>query len=217
MGRPVRFRASSSAEGGIHLDPDVRAYYDRGREAERLHGGFPSGQLERERTKELILRYLPTGGLRILDIGGGAGVYARWLMDLDHTARLVEPVPLHVKQATEAGIDAELGDARSLTQQDGSADVVLLLGPLYHLPDASDRHLALREAHRVLPPGGLISDSTINMCYGQPTRQRPTPSLPRSWVGRDGAGRAAVHRPCLISLRPRPPAQDPFGVAAGQR
>jgi SAM-dependent methyltransferase len=146
----------------MHLDPDIRAFYDRGREADRLLGGFPSGPLELERTKELIDRHLPDGRLRILDVGGGPGVYATWLMGRGHAVRLVEPVPLHVEQATAAGVDAELGDARSLTQPDASADVVLLLGPLYHLLDASDRDLALREAHRVLRPGGRLFAAAIS-------------------------------------------------------
>jgi len=146
----------------MHLDPDIQAFYDRGEEANRLLGGFPSGPLERERTKELIGRHLPDGDLRILDVGGGPGVYATWLTGLGHTVRLVEPVPLHVDQAADAGVDAELGDARRLTQADASVDVVLLLGPLYHLLESSDREQALREARRVLRPGGLLFAAAIS-------------------------------------------------------
>jgi SAM-dependent methyltransferase len=144
------------------LDPDIQAFYDRGREADRLRGGFPSGPLEFERTKELIGRLLPSGSLRVLDVGGGAGVYATWLLGLGHTVRLIDPVALHVEQAVEDGIDAHLGDARELDQPDALVDVVLLLGPLYHLLDAADRHQALREAHRVLRPGGLLFAAAIS-------------------------------------------------------
>jgi len=55
-----------------------------------------------------------------------------------------------------------IGDARALHQIDQSADVVLLLGPLYHLIDASERWRALREAHRVLVPGGLLFAAFIS-------------------------------------------------------
>jgi SAM-dependent methyltransferase len=146
----------------VELDPDIRAYYDRGQEAERLAGGFPSGPLELERTRELIGRYLPASPLQVLDVGGGPGVHAAWLMERGHTVRLVDPVPLHVEQATASGVAAVLGDARDLSEPDASVDVVLLLGPLYHLLDASDRELALREAHRVLRPGGLLFAAAIS-------------------------------------------------------
>jgi len=40
--------------------------------------------------------------------------------------------------------------------------VVLMLGPLYHLTEPADRHQALREAHRVLGPGGLLAAAAIS-------------------------------------------------------
>jgi 2-polyprenyl-3-methyl-5-hydroxy-6-metoxy-1,4-benzoquinol methylase len=78
------------------LDPKIRAYYDRGDEASRLSGGFPSGPLELERRKEIISRYLPPPPVRILDVGGGPGVYAAWLATRGDTVHLIDPVPLHV-------------------------------------------------------------------------------------------------------------------------
>jgi SAM-dependent methyltransferase len=41
-------------------------------------------------------------------------------------------------------------------------DIVLLLGPLYHLPAASDRAQALSEAMRVLRPGGRLFAAGIS-------------------------------------------------------
>ena len=43
-----------------------------------------------------------------------------------------------------------------------SIDGVLLLGPLYHLTNRSDRIQALREAQRTLRPGGVIMAAGIN-------------------------------------------------------
>ena len=37
-----------------------------------------------------------------------------------------------------------------------------MAGPMYHLTEASDRRLALREAVRVLRPGGVIAVIAIN-------------------------------------------------------
>lgn len=146
------------------LDPAVGEYYERGEEADRLAGAFPSGPLELVRTQELIERHLPPGPLRILDVGGGPGVYAAWLADAGHDVHLIDPVPLHVEQAhsRHAEVTATLGDARDLDQADASVDVVLLLGPLYHLLDRADRLRAVAEAERVLRPGGWLFAAAIS-------------------------------------------------------
>ena len=146
------------------LAPEIRAYYERAGEVDRLKGGFPSGPLELLRTKEIVLRFIGPAPLDVLDIGGGAGVHAAWLAQRGDQVQLVDPVPLHVEQARAAipGINAELGDARQLAQADDSADVVLLLGPLYHLVDRHERLLALSEARRVLRDGGLLFAAAIS-------------------------------------------------------
>jgi SAM-dependent methyltransferase len=83
---------------------------------------------------------------------------------------LYEPVPLHVAQAEQASraqpthpvASFTVGDARSLGRPDDSTDAVLLLGPLYHLTDRADRLAALREARRVLRPGGTLVAAAIS-------------------------------------------------------
>ncbi|MFE9424957.1 class I SAM-dependent methyltransferase [Kitasatospora sp. NPDC006697] len=150
------------------LAPEVRAYYDRGREPDRLCR--PENRLEYWRTQDVLRRLLAAhrpGPLRVLDVGGGAGVHAEWLAGDGHTVQLVDPVPLHVDQASRLpGVTAVLGDARSLDAPDHWADAVLLLGPLYHLPDPADRLRALAEARRVVRPGGLVAAATINRFAG---------------------------------------------------
>src|SRR5438046_9964482 len=108
------------------IDPEIRAHYELGVELERLeHGG---SRVEFARTKELLRRYLPAPPARVLDVGGGPGVYAAWLADTGYDARLVDAVPLHVEQArARAGrrfIAAE-GDARERDADDESFDAVL--------------------------------------------------------------------------------------------
>ena len=44
----------------------------------------------------------------------------------------------------------------------GSADVVLLAGPLYHLTERGDRVRALTEARRVVRPGGVVFVAAIS-------------------------------------------------------
>jgi SAM-dependent methyltransferase len=139
------------------LDPTIRSFYrDRYVEDDRL-ARSGHGQLEFLRTQELIRRHLPKPPARILDVGGATGVHARWLAADGHEVELVDPLEEHVARAAQVGdFTASVGDARDLAQPDDSVDVTLLLGPLYHLVDPADRLRALREAHRVTRPGGLV-------------------------------------------------------------
>ncbi len=141
---------------------EVLDYYESGREFGRLTDGNLAGPLEYERTVELLQRYLPDGPSQVLDVGGGPGVYANWLARRGHAVRLVDPVGRHVDAARALGLDAELGAAHRLDQADTSLDAVLLMGPLYHLVDESDRLQALREAWRVLKPGGVLVATAIS-------------------------------------------------------
>ncbi|MGI9666741.1 MAG: class I SAM-dependent methyltransferase [Acidimicrobiia bacterium] len=140
------------------LDPDIDRYYSQEwDENARLRSGL--NELEFLRTQEIIRRYLPDPPSRVLDVGGGSGVHAEWLVADGHRVTLVDPVALHVEQATASlgfhdGFSAERGDARSLQAADESFDIVLLLGPLYHLTDRSDRMQVWHETMRVLRPGG---------------------------------------------------------------
>lgn len=146
----------------------VVQYYQQAEEASRLDSGW--FQLEQARTRELILRHLPPAPATIVDAGGGAGVYACWLAALGYQVHLIDPVAKHVEQARQASnlqpdhplASAEIGVARSLPYADHSADAVLLLGPLYHLVEQADRLACLREAHRVLRPGGFLWGAAIS-------------------------------------------------------
>jgi len=143
-------------------------YYNDADEASRLRSGW--FQLEQERTRELILRHLPPAPATIIDAGGGAGVYACWLAARGYQVHLIDPVPKHVEQARAASdrqpayplASAGVGDARGLPHADNSADAILLLGPLYHLVEKDDRLGCLREARRVLRPGGLLWGAAIS-------------------------------------------------------
>ena len=148
------------------LPAEVRDYYGRGKERERLNEGF--GQIEFLRTQSALRRNLPGPPAVVLDVGGGTGVHASWLARDGYRVTLFEPVPLHLEQARAASaaqpeqpFSVELADARQLPVAGGSADVVLLLGPLYHLVERHQRIAALREAHRVLRPGGLLAAAAI--------------------------------------------------------
>lgn len=148
----------------VERDVDgVLAHYDRNREEDRLSG---LGELELVRTQEVLRRHLGPPAQRVLDVGGGTGVHARWLLEDGHSVHLVDLAPRHVDHAvTElgpSGLTAEVGDARQLSHPDNSVDAVLLLGPLYHLQDADDRATVLHEARRIVSPGGLVAVAAIS-------------------------------------------------------
>ncbi|MFJ6783871.1 class I SAM-dependent methyltransferase [Streptomyces yangpuensis] len=145
------------------IDARIADFYAEYDEASRLHS-TATGRLELERTQELLRQYLPLPSARVLDLGGGPGTHARWLVEDGYEVLLVDPVPKHVEQAREnaPGCSAELGDARELTLPTHSFDAVLLLGPLYHLADRGDRLRALSEARRVAKPGGLVAAAGIS-------------------------------------------------------
>jgi len=147
---------------------EMSHYYAAADEASRLRSGW--FRLEQERTRELLVRHLPPAPAAIIDAGGGAGAYACWLATRGYQVYLLDPVPKHVEQARAASAQqtghplasAEVGDARHLPQDNASADAVLLLGPLYHLVEKQDRMACLREAHRVLRPGGAVWGAAIS-------------------------------------------------------
>jgi SAM-dependent methyltransferase len=147
--------------------PEVLEHYEREYvEADRLAGEDGPG-LELLRTQDVIQRYAPGPRARVLDVGGGPGVYAAWLAGRGYQVRLLDPVARHVEQARAraaagAGFQADLGDARRLDGPDGSADLVLLLGPLYHLTSRPQRVAALAEARRVLRPSGVLIAAAIS-------------------------------------------------------
>ena len=126
------------------IDPVILDYYDRTPEETRLgEGAF---RLEEARPRELIRRFAPRPPGVVLDVGGAAGPYALWLAD----------------SAARPLASCEAGDARALAAPDRTADLVLLLGPLYHLTEAHHRKQALREAARVLRPGGCLLAAGIS-------------------------------------------------------
>lgn len=145
----------------------VTSFYADGAETTRLDSGM--AQLEAVRTRQLVTRHAPTAPATVLDVGGGAGSHAFWLAERGYAVHLLDLVPALVDAAARqsTGMPRPLasvreGDARSLPFADATADVVLLLGPLYHLTAIGDRMRALAEAARVLRPGGVLFAAGIS-------------------------------------------------------
>ncbi|MFE6775638.1 class I SAM-dependent methyltransferase [Streptomyces sp. NPDC057702] len=152
----------------------VRDYYEQSaeREVERL-ARPADGAVEREVHARALAEHLPPAPARVLDDGGGPGTWTLWLAERGYRVTLADLSPALLDLARErlaraprqhaenvaAVVEA---DARDLSAfPDGHFDALLCLGPLYHLPHSGDRRRALREARRVLRPGGVLFASVM--------------------------------------------------------
>ena len=149
----------------------IRAHYnaDPQKEWDRLKTKHP---YEKYITIHMMDRYIRPGDT-ILDIGGGPGHYSIHYAKQGHDVTLLDlsdgNVRFAKKKARQYGvkITALQGDALDLSRfPDHSFDTVFLMGPLYHLMNKESRLQAIREAKRVLKPGGYLFCSFILMFGG---------------------------------------------------
>lgn len=116
------------------------------------------GIVEFETTMHHLRRFLKPG-MHLLDIGAGTGRYTSALMAEGYDVKAVELVKRNINVFLEREPTANVvqGDARDMPFiPTASADITLLLGPLYHLIGDEEKLKALTEAKRVTKPGGLI-------------------------------------------------------------
>lgn len=144
------------------MEANVRRFYD-------AHPAYEWERMDRHRTEfavtlQVLTEHLPPAPVQILDCGGGPGRYALALAQQGYTVTLFDLSPtllaLAREKAAEAGVTLagyEEGTALDLSRfPDATFDAVLLMGPLYHFLEESERRAALAEAARVLKPGGLL-------------------------------------------------------------
>ena len=104
-------------------------------------------------------------GDRMLEIGPGPGAATGWLRHrvASLTAVEIDPVAADALRDRFAGtnVDIVTGDATQLPWPDNSFDTVTTHTMLHHVPTRQGQNQVLREALRVLRPGGalLASDS----------------------------------------------------------
>lgn len=112
-------------------------------------------------TVQYIEKYLKKGD-RILDIGAGAGEYSLYFARQGYEVSALELADANItrfcnKLTGKEQVELVQGNALDLSQyEDNSFDIVLLLGPLYHLSSYEDRLKCIGEAKRVCKAGGKI-------------------------------------------------------------
>lgn len=125
-----------------------------------------AARVEFSTTVKYIERYLKPGA-RILDIGAGAGEYSLYFAKKGYTVSAIELADSNIEAFREKlhgdeSIELVQGNALDLGRYaDGSFDIVLLFGPLYHLHDEKDKRQCLEEAKRVCKPEGTLFFSFI--------------------------------------------------------
>jgi ubiquinone/menaquinone biosynthesis C-methylase UbiE len=113
----------------------------------------------------LLLEMIGSHQGRVLSIGCAAGGEFQALRDrrcpivgVDYSLQMLQVA--HGRFAADAGVTLARADAENLPFPDASFDIVTCLGVLEYLPSYEN---ALREARRVLKPGGIV-------IYSLPTR-----------------------------------------------
>lgn len=140
--------------------PHVRAGYDVYR--------------DKHNTPAFLAFLSGVAGLSGLDIGCGEGANTRCVARLGAAMTGVDIAPTFLRYAREAEAAEPLGiayveaDAAKLPFADGSFDFATAF---MSLMDVSDQPGALREAHRVIRPGGFLQFSITHPCFVPPRRR----------------------------------------------
>ena len=115
-----------------------------------------------------VLDGLFEGKKMILDCAAGTGIYAFYFADKGHEVTATDLTPRHIgiieriANTKPYKLDTQVLDARDMgVFADESFDVVLNMGPFYHLISEEDRAKCLQESLRVLKKGGLLVTSYI--------------------------------------------------------
>lgn len=147
----------------------VKNYYNNEAEREWQRLSNPYAQVEYKSTLHLIKKYFPEEG-KILDIGSGPGRYSLALLKKGYQVSLLDlsqnELDIAKQKITEAGYTADEYYCKSALELDGfeeeSFDGILIMGPMYHLHQKEDRQKVLKEAQRILKPGGKVIIAYIN-------------------------------------------------------
>lgn len=151
----------NSFQNGGQIMNNIESFYDKNVEKEWTR--LERHPLEYEITKKYLDKYI-TKRSNILDIGGGPGKYAFYLKNEGHSVSLLDLSLENINFArTKAKeFNLELDDYRQANVLDLSFienekfDVILCLGPLYHLNDYEKQVKAINECLRLLKPNGII-------------------------------------------------------------
>lgn len=111
-------------------------------------------------------------GMKILDCAAGTGIYSFYLAERGNDLTATDITPRHIDIINETlkeknyRMNTAVLDAADMSIfADHSFDVVLNMGPFYHLLTEDQRNKCMSESLRVLKKGGLIFTAYIPRYY----------------------------------------------------
>lgn len=145
----------------------IREWYSQKEEDKRAFSSRAGG-IEFHFTKKLLEKYI-TKESKVIEIGCATGYYGMFLFDKCKEYVGVDLSPDNIKVFNEKiennrikNISTMVGDATNLFQiNKNEFDVVLVLGPMYHLPP-EERDMVFNEAKRICKDDGIIMFAYIN-------------------------------------------------------
>lgn len=140
----------------------IDRYGDGSREENRSSGERADYIMEYKHTKRIIDKYVSKES-EVIEVGCGTGYYGIYLADkcLRYTGLDISPGNIRrfqskIKNLGFMNLNGIVGDATSMSEIDSeSYDVVLTLGPVYHLPP-SEKELVFAESKRICKKNGII-------------------------------------------------------------
>lgn len=139
------------------------AYYNQhAKKFERSFDGFLSGFFKRYIVKHLALAHKT----KVLDVGAATGKLLQMLSEKQEivgTGLDISPQMTRVAQAAHQEFTFVTGSALQLPFSDQSFDVVICSASFHHFPNPET---FLKEAKRVLKPGGKLVIAEIRLPFG---------------------------------------------------
>ena len=141
----------------------------------------------------LILRAVPRGCARVLDVGCGRGLLARKLAQ--HCDRVTaidaDPPTLALAASSSPGVSFIEGDAMTYPFDAGSFDMISVVATLHHLPLSA----ALERFRYLLRPGGVLAVIGLYRMRSPADYALAAVAKPISWAIRRARPQAGIEAP----------------------
>ena len=149
------------------LEDKIKQYYEGYDEDRRLIKDN-SHSIEFITTAKYLDKYVSQSD-KVIEVGAGTGRYSFYFAENGCEVTALELSEKHVDimknrlKNKELNMKIHQGNALDLSKfEESTYDVVLCLGPIYHLSKEEDRTKCINEALRILKPGGYIAVAYIS-------------------------------------------------------